>query len=118
MLPVLLSNKRPARIASTRGGDGQGSTPPSRPMHGGGPAPRQGTVIGLGCAKTVAALKNRMITGAVDDRFCIAHLRLVGKSKIGFRLSRNLFGNLKLRESRETRRRDYRADVAGHAGAG
>src|ERR1700726_1577781 len=52
--PVLLSNKRPARTATTRGAGGHCKIPPSDPTHGGYPAPRQGVVSGFGCAPSTA----------------------------------------------------------------
>jgi hypothetical protein len=63
MRPVLLSNIRPARIAITGVGGGHGSVPPSRPTHGVGPTPRQGVIIGFGCAQRAAAAErpNSMI---------------------------------------------------------
>ncbi len=53
--PVLLSKRRPARMASARGAGGHWKKPPSGPTHGGGPAPRHGAGGGASCAPRVAA---------------------------------------------------------------
>src|SRR5678810_133554 len=49
--PVLLSKRRPARIAVAAGDDGHLITPPSLPTHGVGPAPRHGAGGGCTCAR-------------------------------------------------------------------
>src|SRR5713226_5357427 len=54
--PALLSNKRPARTATTRGAGAHLTTPPSTPKHGCGPAPRQGAPgPPTGCAQSMGA---------------------------------------------------------------
>ena len=50
--PVLLSNRRPARIVVTPPAAGHLITPPSLPTHGVGPAPRHGAGGGCTCART------------------------------------------------------------------
>src|ERR1035438_2491000 len=52
--PVLLSNRRPARIAITPAGGGHCRMPPSGPTHGIGPAPRQRE--GCTCAQTAPSM--------------------------------------------------------------
>src|SRR5207237_6443839 len=57
--PLLVSRKRPARMAITRGAEGQAKIPPSAPTHGVGPAPRQGAggAAGPPCAHNAAIIK-------------------------------------------------------------
>jgi hypothetical protein len=50
--PVLLSNSRPARTATTPLGCGHMCEPPSAPKHGFSPAPRQGAFAPPSCAQS------------------------------------------------------------------
>src|SRR5205823_8984616 len=65
--PVLLSNNRPARTATTLAGGGHTCEPPSLPKHGFSPAPRQGAFAPPSCAQTAVASAQEARSPSVVD---------------------------------------------------